>query len=210
MKLTKYEHACFTLEVAGEVLVVDPGGYTKNFTAGDNVAAIVITHQHPDHFDTQMLTKIFSKNPNAVLVSLASVIKAIPGHQSKAVRTGDRVEIGPFKLRFFGGKHALIDVSIALIDNLGVLINDTLYYPGDSFTLPNVPVDVLALPIGAPWPKMNEVIDFLTAIKPLLAFPTHDAVLSTVGKSLSDQMLSVTAIKIGAEYKRIDKTPIAV
>ncbi len=210
MKLTKYEHACFTLEAAGELLVIDPGNYTKDFTISDKIAAIVVTHEHSDHFDAEILAAIFEKNPNAVLVSLPSIIDVTPAHQSIAVRPGDTVEVGPFTLRFFGGKHALIDASLPLIDNLGVLINDTVYYPGDSFSLPNVPVDVLALPVGAPWLKMNESMEFLTAIRPLLAFPTHDAVLSDAGKALVDHLLSATAKNISAEYKRIDSMPITV
>jgi len=210
MKLTKYEHACFTLETAGEVLVVDPGSFTNDFVVTDNIAAIVVTHEHADHFNPDKLAAIYAKNPNAVFVSLPAIVDKLPGHKSHAVRPGDKVDIGPFRLRFFGGKHALIHVSLPLIDNLGVLINETVYYPGDSFTLPNTPVDVLALPVGAPWLKLSETMDFLTAIKPLLVFPTHDAVLSDIGKALPDNLLPAIAEKVGAEYKRIDGLSITV
>lgn len=211
MKLTKYEHACFTVETAGEVLVIDPGNFTSDFVVTDNIAAIVVTHEHPDHFDKGMLSKIFEKNPNAVLLSLPHIVDVVPeSHQSKTVLPGDKIQVGPFDLRFFGGQHALAHVSKPPVDNLAVLINDTVYYPGDSFILPNVPVDVLALPIGAPWLKIGEVIDFLSAIKPLLAFPTHDAVLSDYGKMTPDAVLPVAAKKINAEYKRIDGTTIIV
>lgn len=67
------------------------------------------------------------------------------------VHTGDTVEAEPFTLRFFGGTHAVIHASIPVVDNLGVLIDDELYYAGDSFTVPEgVDVDVLAVPAGAP------------------------------------------------------------
>ncbi|MBC7869102.1 MBL fold metallo-hydrolase [Candidatus Saccharibacteria bacterium] len=210
MKLTKYEHACFTLETAGQVLVVDPGNFTKDFVVTDNIAVIVVTHEHADHFDPDTLMAIYDKNPNAVFVSLPGVVDKMPGHKSHAVLPGDKIEIGPFVLRFFGGKHALIHITLPLIDNLGVLINDAVYYPGDSFTLPNTPVDVLALPVGGPWLKMSETMDFLTAIKPLLVFPTHDAVLSNIGKALPDHLLPEIAKKVGAEYKRIDGLSITV
>ena len=210
MKLTKYEHACFTLEAAGEILVIDPGSFTDDFVVTDNITAIVVTHEHADHFDPDQLAAIFAKNPNAVLVSLPSIVDKLPGHKSQAVHPGDKVDIGPFRLKFFGGKHALIHVSLPLIDNLGVLVNDTVYYPGDSFTLPNTPIDVLALPVGAPWLKLSETMDFLTAIKPLLVFPTHDAVLSDIGKALPDNLLPTVAEKVGAEYKRIDGLSITV
>lgn len=210
MKLTKYEHACFTLETAGQVLVVDPGNFTTDFVVTDNIAAIVVTHEHADHFDPDTLMAIYDKNPNAVFVSLPSIVNKMPGHKSQAVRPDDKIEIGPFALKFFGGKHALIHVTLPIIDNLGVIINDTVYYPGDSFTLPGRPVDVLALPVGGPWLKVSETMDFLTAIKPLLVFPTHDAVLSDLGKALADRLLPEIAKKVGAEYKRIDGLSITV
>jgi len=210
MKLTKYEHACFTLETANETLVVDPGTYTSDFVVTDTIVVVVVTHEHPDHFDPSLLTTIFTKNPNAVLVTLQSIIDKLPGHKSKAISPGDTVDIGPFTLKFFGDKHALIHSSMPAIDNIGVLINNTVYYPGDSFALPLTPIDVLALPVAAPWLKMSESMDFLTAIKPLLAFPTHDAVLSDLGKALPDYLLPAFAQKVGAQYKRIDGTSITV
>ena len=210
MKLTKYEHACFTLETANKTLVVDPGNYTSDFVVTDTIVAVIVTHEHADHFDPDWLTTIFTKNPNAVLVTLQSIIDKLPGHKSKAVSSGDTVDIGPFTLKFFGDKHALIHSSMPAIDNIGVLINNTVYYPGDSFTLPNTPIDVLALPVAAPWLKMSESMDFLTAIKPLLVFPTHDAILSDLGKALPDHLLPAIAQKVGAQYKRIDGTSITV
>ncbi|MFP3381565.1 hypothetical protein SB767_35190, partial [Bacillus sp. SIMBA_069] len=73
------------------------------------------------------------------------------------VHPGDSVEAGPFSLRFFGGRHAVIHESIPVVDNVGVLVNDTLYYAGDSFSIPEgVEVDVLAAPAGAPWMKIAE------------------------------------------------------
>ena len=210
MKVTKYAHACFTVELANQVLVVDPGQWSKDFVIADNIAGIVITHEHPDHFDPDILAAIYNKNPNSVLISIPSIVEKMPDHTSTAVKSGDKIEIGVFTLEFFGGKHAVIHDTIPIIDNVGVFINDTLYYPGDSFALTNKPVDVLALPVGAPWLKVSETIDFLTAIKPLLAFPTHDAVLSDIGKMLVDDRLPAVAQKFGGQYKRIDGTTIEV
>ena len=51
MKLTKYEHACFSVEHDGMTLVVDPGNFTTDFIAPEGVIAVVITHEHSDHFD---------------------------------------------------------------------------------------------------------------------------------------------------------------
>lgn len=210
MKLTKYEHACFTVELGSEVVVVDPGNYSTDFIAPSNVVAVIITHKHADHFDYEHIAAIMNENPNATIVADESVTSQIEAFKTQSVSVGEVVIIGDFKLEFFGGKHALIHDTLPIINNLGVFINDTVYYPGDSFALTNKPIDVLALPVGAPWLKIGEAIDFLLATKPLLAFPTHDAVLSDIGKTLVDNMLAAVTENNDIAYKRIDGTTVKV
>lgn len=189
MKLTKYEHACFTVEKDGQLLVIDPGNFTSDFAIPSNVVGIVVTHEHSDHFDPDTLAAIYHNNPDSLLIAHPSITEKMPDHKNASVLAGDSLNVGPFSLTFYGGDHAIIHTDIQPLANLGVLIDKTIYYPGDSFAEPNVPVDVLALPVGAPWLKISEVIDFLRAVQPRLAFPTHDAVLSDIGKSLPDRMI---------------------
>jgi hypothetical protein len=87
------------------------------------------------------------------------------------------------------------------VDNVGVLVNGQLYYAGDSFTIPDgVEVDTVAVPAGAPWMKIGEAMDYVLALKPRRAFPTHEMVLSVAGKGLSNQRLKdVTEIN-GGQY----------
>jgi L-ascorbate metabolism protein UlaG (beta-lactamase superfamily) len=204
MKLTKYEHACFTVEKDSHLIIVDPGGFSGDFIAPENVVAVVVTHQHGDHFDPDVLAAIYNKNPNSLLLADQAIIDLMPDHRGQAVEAGQKVTIAGFELAFFGGKHAQIHRSIPPIPNVGVLINDLLYYPGDSFTLPDVPVDTLAIPAAAPWLKIGEAMDFLLAVEPRFAFPTHDAILSEIGKELSDAMLGQTAKSAGIEYRRLE------
>jgi L-ascorbate metabolism protein UlaG (beta-lactamase superfamily) len=203
MKLTKYEHACFTLEKNGQVLVVDPGSFTTDFVVPENVAAIVITHEHGDHFDPDMLAAIYSKNPSSLLLADQSVIKLLPDHPGRAVRPGETVSVGEFRLEFFGGQHASIHSSLTSIANLGILIDERLYYPGDSFYVPDVAVDTLALPVTAPWLKIGEVMDFMVAVRPRAAFPTHDAIASKIGKDLVDRLVGAAASAHGIVYSRL-------
>jgi L-ascorbate metabolism protein UlaG (beta-lactamase superfamily) len=210
MKLTKYRHACFTLEKDGQTLVIDPGEFTQDFTPSNTIVGIVITHEHGDHFDPGMLASIYDKNPNALLISTQGVIDTMPDHLSQLAQPGQKLSVGPFALEFFGAKHAIIHDTLPIIDNFGVLINNDVYFPGDSFTLLNRPVDVLALPVSAPWLKISEVMDFFITVKPLLAFPTHDAILSDIGKELVDDRLIGVAKNLGTEYRRIDGQTIEV
>jgi L-ascorbate metabolism protein UlaG (beta-lactamase superfamily) len=209
MKITKYEHACFTVEKDDQILVVDPGVFTTDFIAPENVVGIVITHEHSDHFDHEQLAAIIDKNPDAVIVGHEAITSNVEVFETRAVKAGDKIAVGEFELEFFGGEHALIHESMPRIANLGVMINDLLYYPGDSFTLPTKPVDTLAIPASAPWMKMSEAMDFLAAVRPRLAFPTHDAILSNTGKELSDRLLGNIAAAHDSEYKRLE-APIEV
>ena len=204
MKLTKYDHACFTVQKDHQMLVVDPGNFSTDYLPSNNVVGIVITHEHADHYDPEQIAAIVDKNPEAVIIGHESVVSQVEAFKTQAVDIGDKLKIGLFDLEFFGGTHAVIHRSIPVIPNLGVMINDLLYYPGDSFTLPGRAIDTLAIPAGAPWLKIGDAIDFLELVKPRLAFPTHDAVLSDIGKGLADRLLSAAAERSGTEYKRLD------
>ncbi len=209
MKLTKYEHACFTVEKDGQVLVVDPGGYTTDFIAPEDVVAVVVTHRHADHFDHDLLAEIIDKNPSALVIGPEAVVKQIETFETRSVDAGDSVEVGPFNLEFFGGQHAVIHPALPVDQNVGLFINDMIYYPGDSFAIPEGRlVDSLALPIAAPWLKISEAVDFALAIKPRFMFPTHDAILSDVGHNLADNL--VPKLVPESDYKRIDGQTVEI
>jgi L-ascorbate metabolism protein UlaG (beta-lactamase superfamily) len=207
MKLTKYDHACFTVEKDHQMLVVDPGNFSTDYLPSNNVVGIVITHEHPDHYDPEQIAAIIDKNPEAVIIGHEDVISQVEVFKTQAVDAGDKLKIGLFELEFFGGTHAVIHRTMPVVANLGVMINDLLYYPGDSFTLPGRAIDTLAIPAGAPWLKVGDAMDFLELVKPRFAFPTHDAVLSDIGKGLADRLLNSVAEREGIEYKRLD-TPV--
>lgn len=209
MKLTKYEHACFTVEKDGELLVVDPGGYTTDFIAPEAVVAVVITHRHGDHFDHDMLAEIIDKNPGALVIGPEAVVSQIETFETRPVSGGDSVAVGGFNLEFFGGQHAVIYPALPVDQNVGLLINDLIYYPGDSFAQPDDrQVDTLALPVSAPWMKISEAVDFALSIKPRFMFPTHDAILSAVGKNLADNLIPKLVPE--SDYQRIDGQTVEV
>ena len=207
MKLTKYDHACFTVEKDHQMLVVDPGNFSTDYLPSNNVVGIVITHEHPDHYDPEQIAAIIDKNPEAIIIGHEDVISQVEVFKTQAVDASDKLKIGLFELEFFGGTHAVIHRTMPVVANLGVMINDLLYYPGDSLTLPGRAIDTLAIPAGAPWLRVGDAMDFLELVKPRFAFPTHDAVLSDIGKGLADRLLNSVAEREGIEYKRLD-TPV--
>ena len=203
MRITKFQHACFVLEQDGQTLVVDPGEWTKDFVVPENVVAIVVTHVHQDHMESSLIGSIVEKNPDATIVGHSDVVSKLGGYHTKLVNAGETANLGNFNMEFYGGEHATIAPDRPVISNLGVLINENVYYGGDSFSAPNKQVQNLALPVSAPWMKYSEAVEFLQNVKPVRAFPTHDAILSDVGKELADNMMAFAAEKIGARYERL-------
>lgn len=207
MKLTKYQHSCFTLEKDGKVLVVDPGAWATDFIVPENVVAIVVTHEHADHFDPEKLHAIINKSPEAVIYGPDAVTRQIADLSAQAVLPDQTVEAGGFMLTFTGGTHATIHKDFhPEFQNVGVIVDDVLYHPGDSLALPNRAIKVLSLPIIAPWEKVSESVDFLIAVKPELAFPTHDAMLSEFGFGLYDRWHKLAAEKYDIRYERIESS----
>jgi len=201
MRLTKLEHAALILEDSGKRLFVDPGSFTTALTDVASAAAVVITHEHADHWTPEQLNRILELNPDVPIYAPAGVAAVATGFDVTVVAAGDTVEAGPFTLRFFGGKHAVIHSSIPVVDNLGVLVNDTLFYPGDSFTIPDdIEVDVLAVPSSAPWLKAGEFIDYVLAVKPKRSFPTHEMVNSVAGKQMANSRIGWATEQGGGEF----------
>lgn len=201
MKITKLEHACLVIEKDDQTLILDPGFYTREMSGYPNVKAIVITHMHDDHCSEDQLDRILADNPKAEIFGTDEVCKRLEKYNCKPVHHGDRYEVGSFTIEFFGDMHAEIHRSIPLIQNCGVLINDSLYYPGDSYTKPDREVPVLACPTSAPWLKISDVMDFISEIKPKRCFATHNAHLSEIGHELNNNRVRMVVEAGGGSFE---------
>jgi L-ascorbate metabolism protein UlaG (beta-lactamase superfamily) len=189
------------VELSGKKLVIDPGSFTAPVTDTRDTVAIVVTHEHADHWTTEQLDRIFSENQEVPIFAPAGVVSAAQGFDVTVCTAGDSVEVGPFRLKFFGGQHAIIHRSIPVVDNLGVLVNEVLYYPGDSLYVPaQVDVDMLGVPVAAPWSKISEVMDFVEAVSPRRSFPVHEMVLSTVGKKIAYARVEEATTRGGGHF----------
>ncbi|HEV7813202.1 MAG TPA: MBL fold metallo-hydrolase, partial [Leifsonia sp.] len=60
----------------------------------------------------------------------------------------------------------------------------TLFHPGDDLSTIPEGVDVLALPLSAPWGALRDTVEFLRAVNPKKVIPIHDALLSELGKKI--------------------------
>ncbi len=205
MKITKHGHACLELLEGGQRILIDPGFYTEPMGEVTDVLAVVITHKHDDHCYEQQLREILKTNPSAQIFGTdevkARLAESMPEAKVAAVHHGDFYPVGGFTLEFFGDLHQEIHRSIPLIQNCGVMVNGKLYYPGDSYTQPDRPVEVLACPASAPWLKIGDVMDFVDAVKPARSFATHNALLSDLGHELNNGRIKLVTEQNGGSFE---------
>ena len=204
MHFVKYSHSCIRIESGDTVVVVDPGAFSEP-SALDGVDAVLLTHEHFDHLDIDKLTDALARRPSAQIFTHADVVGKLGDLASvtTAVASGEQFTAAGVPVRAFGGLHAEIHADIPRVPNLGFLIADALYHPGDSFDLPGeiTGVDTVFVPVSGPWLKLSESVDFVRAIRPRRAVALHDCLLSDAGYLVTDANMSKLS---ECEYTRLD------
>ena len=197
MQLTHFGHSCLLASFGSSssengssetTVLFDPGTFSHGFEGISGLTAILITHQHPDHADTQRLPALLEANPQAALYADPQTAAQL-GQPWQAVHVGDELSIGHLTVRGVGGKHAVIHPEIPVIDNISYLIGDgehaaRLMHPGDALFVPGEPVDVLATPAAAPWMRVSEAVDYLRAVAPAHAVPIHQGIIADAARPI--------------------------
>lgn len=183
MKITKFGHCCLLIEEKGLRILTDPGSYSTAQNDVKNINVILITHEHADHIHIPSLKNCMQNNPKARIITNKGVSKLldIEGIKYELIEHEQNITIDGVLIEGYGEKHADMYKTITPAVNTGYFISNKLFYPGDAFTNPNKPVDVLALPVAGPWMKLSEAIDYALKINPKTAFPVHEGILKQPG-----------------------------
>jgi len=205
MRITKFGHSCVRLAADGHDVVVDPGAWSER-EALDGVSAVLITHEHADHWDVEHLRA--TDAPIWTIQAVADKIgEADPtvAERVTVVRPGESFEVGPFSAEVVGEKHAIIHPELPTFFNSGYVLTaggQSVYHPGDSFELPGRPVDVFCAPVCAPWAKMAEVLDLARDVAAPRTLGIHDMIYSDLGLALADDRFKAFLEKQGGSYAR--------
>ena len=125
---------------------------------------------------------MLDRNPGVRVVSDEGSAGALGevGADVEVVHDGDELTLGGLGLRVVGRDHAVIhpDPGRAQrrLPGRGAAVP-----PGDALTEPGEPVEVLAVPAGAPWLLLADAVDYLRRVGPRVAVPVHEKVLSEAG-----------------------------
>jgi L-ascorbate metabolism protein UlaG (beta-lactamase superfamily) len=208
MKITKYGHCCLLIEIGGLRILTDPGIFSAGYDELQNIGIVLITHEHPDHLHIEGIKAVLAQNPTVEVITNSAVGKLLDdaGVTCTILDGAAKTERNGVSIDAYDGKHEEIYLAFGQVQNTGFLIGKRFFYPGDSFSKPGVPVEVLALPVSAPWCRIKDAIAYALEIKPHAAFPVHDGIIApdalaifhgSPKKVLEEHGIAFTALKSG-------------
>jgi len=204
MRITKFGHACVRIEHYGVAVVIDPGAWTEP-EAVAGATAVLITHEHPDHYLPDHLRA--ADAPVFAIAAVADRIRTdVPDLVDRVtvVEPGQEFDAG-LAVRAVGELHAVIHPDLPRFHNSGYVVtagHTSLFHPGDALTGPGQPVDVLCAPVSAPWLKASEAVDFARAVGAPRNLAIHDRVYSEAGLGIVDGHFD-TLLGEGQSYTRL-------
>lgn len=175
MKVTKYPQSCLIVEQEGKRLCIDPGKFVADkYQASDLLPldAILITHEHFDHANPELLQALTQNSPIPVIANLST--KDVLGDiVTKVVSDKESFEAVGFKVVARELPHSLLPDGSAGPQNTGYVINDTFFHPGDGTELGGLHVDAAAIPIAGPDISPKDVFDFIKQLGCKTVIPIH-------------------------------------
>ena len=204
MRITKFGHACVRLEHEGRSIVLDPGMFTDP-SAVDGAGAVLITHEHPDHYVPDLL-----RRTDAPVFTIAAVADRIREdapdvfERVTVVAPGESFDPG-IPVRVVGELHAVIHPEMKRFFNSGYVVTGdlTVYHPGDSLTMPDEDIDVLLVPSSAPWLKASEAVDFARAVKAPRNVAIHDRIYTEAAHGILEGHMNAFLPAAGQSYLRL-------
>ncbi len=175
MKVTKYPQSCLLIEKDGHRLLIDPGSLVRpNFQTKDllPVEGILITHEHPDHADPELLKEILSSKQVPV-VGNASSARVLGGLITNTIEDGEQLDLAGFRIQSKELPHCAMVNGDPGPQNTGYVIDGVFFDPGDGISIEGLKVDKAAVPIAGPDVSPRDIYGFITSLGCKTVIPIH-------------------------------------
>ncbi|MFZ0965785.1 MAG: MBL fold metallo-hydrolase [Candidatus Bathyarchaeia archaeon] len=210
-------YAGVTIKTPSKTLLVDPVDVKpRDFK---NVDAILITHEHYDHFDQSLVLEIHKQTLCVVVADPTSARRlrnVIPPEKLDEVQQGSEVKIGEVSVKVEKCNHpAATPVSFVITSEDGVKV----FHTADSLPFPEMAaigerekLDVVFCTVGvAPGTSPETGVDIAKLTKPKVAVPYHTGStedLKKFAEILKKEMPKVTCLipEIGKIYQVSKRT----
>jgi L-ascorbate metabolism protein UlaG (beta-lactamase superfamily) len=182
LTITFLGHGSVAFEFGGKTLHVDPFGQVADYTQQPKADLILVTHEHPDHFDLAALSAV--RTPDTKLILTKACAEKVSG--GDVMGNGDKREVfgigieavpaynlvhmredgQPFHPRGRGNGYIL------------TFGDKRVYVAGDTENIPEMKalkdIDVAFLPMNLPFTMTPEMVaDAAKAFKPKILYPYH-------------------------------------
>jgi L-ascorbate metabolism protein UlaG (beta-lactamase superfamily) len=175
--ITKLVHACLLVESSGNRNLIDPGIFTWqderfDLSMVEGVDRILITHEHADHVNANLVQAILERSNNAKVETTPSLQRILGEQGIDAVTEGTPQ---------FASPHERIPTGPGP-ENIGFHVGGAISHPGDSHSFVET-MPILAMPFAAPWGSLVAGVDRTRLVNPTYVIPIHDFALSVGGRS---------------------------
>jgi L-ascorbate metabolism protein UlaG (beta-lactamase superfamily) len=179
------DHASFVLMHGKESIYVDPVGGAARYKSLSVPTAILITHEHGDHFDTATLEELVGHRVVPLVVSQGVYGKLSDAlrKNAKAVNYGESSDLNGIPVKVVEAYNTTADRQRYHPKGLGngyvVTFGDKqVYVAGDTEPNPDMlglkGIDVAFLPMNLPYTMVGaQAAEAVKAFKPKIVYPFH-------------------------------------
>lgn len=177
MIVKKYPQSNLVISKGDQKIVIDIGNYSHqhgyNASEFKDCQAILFTHQHQDHLDSDHIKEIVEGKE---IFGNADVVAKLKELGVKAAEIKDREEFsaGGFKIMAVNLPHCKMVDGTDGPPNMGYLIEGILFHPGDGDIAPEgIKSANVALPIAGPSINYQGAIKFAKDLEAKVVIPIH-------------------------------------